>query len=80
MLLSHPNAMRYGRVGPVLPIGLLNHNLSFFLLYFIGRYLTFEPQLAVPELPQLAVPSTNEVYVGCANRPIHPGANATRYE
>ena len=29
VLLSHPYATRYGRVGPVLPIGLLNHNLSF---------------------------------------------------
>ena len=32
MLLSHPYVTQYGRVGPVLPIGLLNHNLSFFLL------------------------------------------------
>ena len=31
VLLSYPYAMRYGRVGPVLPIGLLNHNSFFFL-------------------------------------------------
>ena len=40
---SHPYATRYGRVGPVLPIGLLNHNLSFFLFLLFGiptRYRT----------------------------------------
>ena len=55
VLLSHPYAMRYGRVGPVLPIGLLNHNLSF---SFCTRMVRGTPREYLPRGTSVVCPAS----------------------